>query len=606
MGAIHLFFHTTIGSASLDEGGININKLYSNLRIKHKVLVLISFVMLAVCVSSMSIMQYVFNNYDKEIYAHSSQSLLVSSYGIENELIHLENLSFRLATDSVIQSYLKIISEENTNYDHFITSSDLRKRMLELGASEKFVISMQVFDIDDFEHGTGMRPITTSAPKLEKIKSIADEGQGAVRWVFPDEKDEALIAAREIRSYQHLELKHLGYLAVRINIDKLFANYSRGLDKEGAHLMVMSDEELVFPNEVPESFMQLNSQLARTEGYTILKLDGKRYFITHVPSNYTNWTYMILIPYDTIFRTIITVKNLVILFFALIFVLALVLSVRFSKGVTGPIESLNAKMKRVQLGHFSIEDEDDVKLLPMDEAGQMHRNFRIMLQRIDELINENLQKQLMIHESEFKALQAQINPHFLYNTLESINWLSKLAGQQHISQMVESLGFLLRSSISNKKQVVTLKEEMAIVQHYITIQKVRFEERLEFHTRIPEQLGQCFIPKLTLQPLVENAIQHALEQMIETCVIHIEAFEQDGQIIITVEDNGPGIGEDVLENWQLGTAAVKGTGIGLRNIHERIRFMHGKAYGLELSSKRNSGTKVTVIIPQEWEEKQDV
>lgn len=575
--------------------------IYSNLRIKNKMFVLITILMLSVCLSSLSLIQYAFDQYDEEIYLRSSQSLLVSSYSVENELLSLENLSYRIATDSLVQSYLRNIREENTDYSRFITSTELRERMLEMGGSEKFVISMQMFDINDFEYGTGTRPITTPSFRKDKIKESAASGQGAVRWVMPDEHDEALIAAREIRSYQNLELDPIGYIAVRIDVERLFATYSRALDIQGTQLVIMNGGELVFPKELPQPFLAISPQLAADQGYQITVLDGERYFVTHMRSNYSNWTYRILIPYDTIFRTIVTVKNLVVIFFILIFILALLLSVRFARGITRPIESLNAKMKRVRLGHFTYGEEEAQEPLPMDEAGQMHRNFRIMLQRIDELINENFKKQLMIRETEFKALQAQINPHFLYNTLESINWMSKMAGQPRISQMVESLGFLLRSSISSKKPFVTLREEMSIVEHYITIQKVRYEERIVFRVRIPEPLGQYVIPKLTLQPLIENAIQYGLEQMTEPCIIQVEAKLEGGNLVLTVEDNGPGISADVLDHWHSDRANSKGTGLGLRNIHERIRFRYGEEYGLHLHSDPAIGTRVTAVISTSME-----
>src|SRR5690606_4633677 len=178
--------------------------------------------------------------------------------------------------------------------------------------------------------------------------------------------------------------------------------------------------------------------------------------------------------------------------------------------ITRPIESLNAKMKIVQKGNFDLASVSGDEQFPMDETGQMHRNFRIMISRINDLINENYRKQLAMKESEYKALQAQINPHFLYNTLESINWQAKIGGQKQISQMVEALAYLMRSSINQKEPLVRLAEEKTFILHYITIQKLRFEERLDFRMDIPEDLESCVVPKLVLQPIVENAIQYAL------------------------------------------------------------------------------------------------
>lgn len=205
-------------------------------------------------------------------------------------------------------------------------------------------------------------------------------------------------------------------------------------------------------------------------------------------------------------------------------------------------------------------------------------------------MEENVEKQLIIKETELKALQAQINPHFLYNTLESINWLAKANQQKQISKMVESLGFLLRNSIHMKKDIVTIQEEADIVRHYMTIQRFRFEERLNFTLDIDDEVKHCLIPKLTLQPLAENAIQYALEPFTRPCAIRIQAKKAKGCVCITVEDNGPGMDGRILES-------TGGRGIGLWNIRERISLTFGEPYGLRIHSEHEKATRIVITIP---------
>ena len=307
---------------------------------------------------------------------------------------------------------------------------------------------------------------------------------------------------------------------------------------------------------------------------------------------------MIVIPYDEIFQAIITVKNTVLVVYSLLFVIIVILAMRFARGITTPIESLNAKMKKVQFGNFELEGEPNKDSFPMDEAGQMHRNFRIMIQRIQELITENYKKQLTIKETEFKALQAQINPHFLYNTLESINWMSKMNGQPQVSLMVESLGYLLRNSMSLNEPLIPLKREMEIVNNYIIIQKIRFEDKLEFMSDIPLEMLDVLIPKLSLQPIVENAINYALEQMLGVCKITIRAVHGPHGLALMVEDNGPGMDRKLLDDLKSGIVQPRGSGIGLRNIDERIKLLFGEAYGILIESERHVRTCVTLEIPQ--------
>lgn len=570
---------------------------YPNLRIKYKMFVLITSVMLLVSLSSAALLQYVFHVYDREIYAKASQALNLSAFGVENELRRMERVTFRIDTDPLIQSYLYNVKNQPSNYALYITANDLRDRMWELGGIEEYVLSLHMFDIADFEYRTGVKMIVTPESRVTDIRRETALGAGGNMWIYPDEADRALVAAREVRYHLNLTFERVGMMAIRVNLSKIVADYARGMDEEGALFFIVKDRELMYPDALPFSSDALLDTVGGMDGYRVVELDGQRYFMTVAHSDYIPWSYVVLMPYQQLFQTVEAVKNLALIVFSSLFLLSVFVSLRFARNITGPIESLNAKMKNVQKGNFSVAEEPGERGFPMDEAGQLHRNFRIMLQRIDELITENYKKQLAIKESEFKALQSQINPHFLYNTLESINWSAKASGQRDISHMVEALGFLLRSAINHKDPLIPLREEMSIVQHYITIQKMRFEERLDFAAEIPPELERCIIPKLSLQPLVENAIHYALERMIEPCRIRIRAELAGGRLELTVEDNGPGMDARTMELWRAGELPTRGAGIGLRNIDERIRLMFGEEYGVTLKSEAGAGLQASVALP---------
>jgi two-component system sensor histidine kinase YesM len=163
--------------------------------------------------------------------------------------------------------------------------------------------------------------------------------------------------------------------------------------------------------------------------------------------------------------------------------------------------------------------------------------------------------------------------------------------------MVEALGYLFRHSISFKEDVITLENELEIVQNYITIQQYRFEERLEFQMEVPSELMQCAIPKFTLQPLIENAIHYALEPSIESCLITIKAYLQKGILFIRVEDNGPGIDPLLLEKLKKGIVKTRGTGIGLKNIDDRIKLGFGEEFGIKVENLSGKGTAIIVVLP---------
>lgn len=576
----------------------NLKALYSNLRIKHKMFVLISVIMLVVAVLAFIIQQYAFDFYDQEIYKQSSKALSLSSISTENELKKMEKLTFMIATDPTIQNYLRSIKSGLSDYDNYVVQLTVRERMVNIGALDKYVLSAQLYDVNDNEYAVGANSITVYPERLSLFRKLTSMNKGGNTWIAPYSNDKSLIAAREVRSFQQLNLDYIGTIALRIDMAKLFRDLAKGMNSNDAHLIIMKDNEAVYP-EASAFPIETLSALSGNEGYKVIRYEGKPYFVTYIASTYTDWTYYTLIPFDDIFDRVAKVKNTIIIIFVVLFVVILLIAVGFANGITEPIERLNAKMKRVQLGNFEYNEEPNERALAMDEAGQLHRNFRIMVERINELIHENYVKQLTIRDTEFKALQAQINPHFLYNTLESINWTAKLNNQTHISQMVEALGSLLRTSINLKEPLIPLSKELEIINHYVTIQKYRFEDRLDFQIEVPEKLLYCSIPKLSLQPLVENAINYGLEQMIDTCTIKIHAYVEKELLIITVEDNGPGMEEPFVAQLLSGHVKPKGSGLGLKNIEDRIKLLYGDAYGLILESELNGGTRVTLMLPYE-------
>lgn len=572
--------------------------LYMNLRIKHKMFVLISVIMLVVGSIGIIVQQYIFDFYDREIYEQSSKALSLSSLSIENELKKMEKLSFMIATDSTIQHYLRSIKSGLSDYDNYVVQLTVLERMVNIGALDKYVLSSQLYDVFDNEYAVGANSITVSQGRLNEYKILTGVNKGGNTWIAPDTVDHSLIAAREVRSFDQLDLDFIGTLAIRIDMKKLFSDFAKGMNSNDAKLIIMQNNQSIYP-EASEFPIDLLTKLNGDKGYKTISWEGKQYFVTYIESSKMEWTYYTLIPFDEIFERIVKVKKTIFIIFISLFVIILLIAVSFAKSITEPIERLNSKMKRVQLGNFEYIEEPNERALAMDEAGQMHRNFRIMVERINELIHENYVKQLTIRDTEFKALQAQINPHFLYNTLESINWSAKMSNQTHISQMVEALGSLLRTSINLKEPLIPLSKELDIISHYVTIQRFRFEERLDFHLDIPDRLLHCSLPKLSLQPLVENAINYGLEQMIDTCTIKIHAYTKDDLLFVTVEDNGPGMEQQWVEKLMNGEVKTKGSGLGLKNIEDRIKLLYGEAYGLMVESELNIGTKVTLMLPYE-------
>ncbi|GAA4846564.1 two-component system sensor histidine kinase YesM [Paenibacillus vulneris] len=574
-----------------------------NWKIKHKVFSLISLIMAVCFLITYFSLQYAYSIYDEQLYSKSSQLLNLSSSGIENELKKMDRLSFSIATDSQIQSLLLSITPDTPEFEKLRLRSYISDKLVQYAGYEKYIYSIEVTDLLG-EQALAGQSSTVSKEKKQIILDESAKGSGEIRWILPDSEDTNLIAAREIRSYQNqnFSLDRIGTVVLRIRFEKIVDDVIAGTELKNGEMRIASGDHIIYPTKPDDdlsSFVPVTDQWHHN--YEIKQFNGRSYFWTQIQSGYLGWAYHSLVPYDTIFQKIILMKRFLLFGFIVSLLAVMAVAINFARSLTRPIEDLIGRMKQVQKGDFSLTESDsaDTIALQMDEVGQLHRTFRIMMQQINELITENYAKQLTIKETQFKALQAQINPHFLYNTLESINWLAKTNDQPQISKMVEALGFLLRSSISMRETLITVEEELEIVMCYITIQKYRFEERLIFEMDIPEEAKQLKLPKLTLQPLLENSIHYALEQMLEPCRIRIYTRKEPGKMIMVVEDNGPGMSAALLEQVRRGEARTRGSGIGLKNIEERIKLAYGEDYGIRLDSQQDHGTSVSIIIPDE-------
>ncbi|WP_339278660.1 sensor histidine kinase [Paenibacillus sp. FSL W8-1187] len=571
--------------------------MFSRLNILQRTFLLILIAAVLILATAFGSLQYAYSIYDKQLYDKSHRLLNLSSTVIDRELQKLEALSLGILSDSQVQAGLKQLWEGSSDYAGYQIRKQLTERLFkQISSSERYVQSVQVIDATGKVSRYGASPSFTEA-KYASVIEASEEGRGGVRWFYPDEGDSTLMLVRQIRAYEPMTLKRIGVLILRVNMERLIEDYA-GFASTDSDIIVQTGGRVLFPYQ-GEGAAASPHALA-DDGYRIVKKGGETVFLSYKKSAYMGWTYINSVPYEGIFQKIIHLKNTLLAVFALLLVLLLVIGRGFAKSLTRPIRSLISQMKEVQLGQ--LEQIDVAASAPpsqqLDEIGQLHRTFRLMIARINTLIRENYANQILLKETEFKALQAQINPHFLYNALDSIHWLAQKNAQPQISSMVLSLGYLLRASISNKKKVITLEEELATVRHYATIQKHRFRDRFDFAVDIPERVMKVRLPKLTLQPLIENAILYALEPFVEPCRIrvYLDRERPDG-LEIVVEDSGPGIDPERLQKIWAGEVETRGTGIGLLNIKDRLRLAFGDAGGIEVESVRSGGTRVRVRLP---------
>lgn len=294
---------------------------------------------------------------------------------------------------------------------------------------------------------------------------------------------------------------------------------------------------------------------------------------------------------DKITRTMYMVIIVMALFSALLCILT---ANKMSSSMVKPLNELNRAVRTVRDGNLDVE----IRTTREDEVGQLAANFNVMTQELKDNIKKQVDQQKKLNEVSIAMMQAQLNPHFLYNTLDTMKWVAKANGIQEIAVLAAKLAKILRTSIS-KAQFIPLKEEFALAESYADIQRIRFQDRFSFEEDLPEELQDIMVPKLVIQPLVENAVIHGLENSTEGHVM-VQAMDEGRQIHIEVRDDGCGISEEMIRKLRENDFRRDGH-LGLYNVNAILKLRYGEGYGVEFSSRTGGGTCVSINIPKTGE-----
>ena len=310
----------------------------------------------------------------------------------------------------------------------------------------------------------------------------------------------------------------------------------------------------------------------------------------------SNWILTNTIPKSEVFR----VSSLYIIFFFinLIFflILTMILYLFFIKRIFNPIKSLVVNMDS---NNLEKNLNSTISYNKEDEIGSLINSYNEMKSRINHLININYKTQIEQKELELRQLQNQINPHFIYNTLESIHMMAEINDDLETSIMAEYFGSIIRYSMNRKINTVTLNKELEIISNYIYLQKIRFDQLFTIENLVPDELLNCEIIKMIIQPLIENAIYHGLSECSGNGKIIIQGQKIDNKLLLSISDNGIGIDESTLDslNDYINDRNNDFKGIALRNINRRLKLNYGDNYGLEIFSLQGKGTSMVLTLP---------
>jgi len=342
-----------------------------------------------------------------------------------------------------------------------------------------------------------------------------------------------------------------------------------------------------------------------TKGQLVDNSLGRPVFVIYTISAQTGWYIVGQVPLAEITRDAAQIRNLIFASAILSVVVAITLYFYLTYRMTRPIQVLKNKMRLAASGYLEAKVQTD----GTDEIADLGRSFNVMLEQIKQLLDRSIEEQKQIQLAELRTLQAQINPHFLYNTLDSIVWLAEARRHDQVIRIVQALSNFFRISLSQGRDVISIGEEIEHIRNYLIIQQMRYRDILDYDIQVDPEIMNRQILKMTLQPLVENALYHGIKNKRRKGRIEIRGSrDSQGAIWLKITDNGIGMTPDRLDEIRRSLSngleirsgnpeEIRRQGFGLRNVHQRIRLYYGEPFGLQIESSYTEGTEVTLRIP---------
>ncbi|MCX7710961.1 MAG: sensor histidine kinase [Clostridia bacterium] len=469
----------------------------------------------------------------------------------------------------------------------------------------------------DYAYSIGSNKVLTKSNDAAWYKELSNT-EGEIKWIDTRHEKIRIMAGDFDKYYFSIgrklidinTLEELGIIMMDIDegiLEKTYRNLmSEGdvevfiCDRDG-NVISHPDKKQIGSNISQESYAQKMLTDEKSFGRLSYKKGTKDNMILYSTCATTGWKLVKIIPNNYLYREIDSIKNFVVVIGTVYVMVALLVALLFSLKITKPIINMMKKMKEAETGNLDISIKTDRK----DEIGQLGVSFNNMIFKIKTLIGQLVEEERIKKEIELEVLHAQINPHFLYNTLNTIKWMAKMQGAKNISATVTALIKLLRVSINLSNEMIPLRDEVEYVKNYVLIQKVRFNEQFEINYDIAEDCMDCLTPKMILQPVVENSIIHGWKEGNSQLSIGVSARRQENNVVIEVTDNGTGIEEDILRKiFKAEKNVNKFSVVGLNNVNERIKLYFGESYGIHIVSEVGKGTTVKINLPYTTERRE--
>lgn len=563
------------------------------------------FIFLTMILTPVILLSFFEFYYSKKMLADKTNDYLknlaaVTLSKIDSTVSDIENVAFYINGNNTIQASLKAEKQVVGNrVAYYELHSDIRQILA------SYVLLRQEINAICIHSESGREYTytkTRNGPSLDITRYIRDEKQ---YWAVDKNH---IVLMKKLYAFPTQSL--LGYIALDVNAKSLYDIIADiDLTKSG-RIFLVNEEGRILATESETLSGELLDEpyrnfLGENEAFYNNVRVGNTYYSVYNSGAISNGWYMVLaIPRDYYMRDITKLKNVIIPITLMTAFLTALLSILVSRGITRPIRFLSGAMENFGQGNFDINCQVDSE----DEIGRLSHTFNQMVMDMNSLVNTVYEQKVMKQEAQMKSLQMQINPHFLYNTLDTINWMARIRHVDEIGDMVAALSNMMRYSLE-KKSFVRLGEEVKSLKDYIAIQNYRYRDKMVAEIEIDESLMSLYIPRLLIQPILENAIVHGIEEKLDKGHILVAARREDEDLYIQIIDDGVGMTEETMSHILREDYSMKKSGhtsIGVVNVNRRIQMIYGKDYGLLVQSVLGAGTKITIHIPAREEEQEEV
>ena len=549
---------------------------------------------------------------------YEEENLVNMEAYLNSYLEEVDSIAKNVNYNYYLQDYLETVIKEEDDYVDSGIGKNMRSYEMSSQAfsdtllSRADISSIMIFGKKKMLLNRSMytyQKVALDYSKLDWYAKAVAKPQDAIitgpnRHSFFDTDDEVISLSREVQSYENGTFR--GVILINLNMSKITEICNSFQEKQENFICIINDKgELVYEQQngrerfafdEKENRQELNTALGKTkESCFRLNYRGEKYLVTRTDMKTTGWTLVSMVPYKSVMAETMAISGVMILAVAITLIVTLLLLNRILTGVVKPLKKLEKYMVQVNPDNM----DQRMEILTDDEIGHLSMKFNQMMDRIRNLKEQVIEEQEDKRKYELQALQAQINPHFLYNTLDSIIWMAE-TNDSNIVAMTEALAKLFRISLNKGNEEISLERELEHVKNYLIIQSMRYADKFTYEISAEPGVERCRTIKLILQPIVENCIYHGIKKKRGTGKITIRAYRREQNLIIEVSDDGCGMPEEICRKIlsdEIESENISGSGIGVKNVNERIQLRFGKKYGLSYSSEEGIGTTVTYVLP---------